>query len=99
MEVAKVVVTDEWQKLDELVAQAKPGFAFDSGKTYQLQAEGEYGVRLCVSADTPGEKDGVRIVGTQTAHFKVESGKDLYVKSVGGLSSAAPLLDVSTIGE
>ena len=101
MEIAKVEINNEWQKVDALIqAQtSQSAFAFDSNTTYQLQAEGNFGVRLCVAAETPGEKDGVVIVGTQPAHFKVEEGKFLFAKSVGGLDSALPLLDVSTIGE
>lgn len=102
MEIAKVEINNEWQKVDALIqtqASGQSAFAFDSNTTYQLQAEGNFGVRLCVAADTPGEKDGVVIIGTQPAHFKVEEGKFLFAKSVGGLNSALPLLDVSTIGE
>lgn len=102
MEIAKVEVGSEWKNLKTLVQEQVAGqsaFAFNADATYQLQAEGNFGVRLCVAADTPGEKDGVVIVGTQPAHFKVEEGKFLFAKSVGGLNSALPLLDVSTIGE
>lgn len=101
MEIAKVEINNEWQKVDALIQaqDGHSGFAFDSNTTYQLQAEGNHGVRLCVAASTPGEKDGVVIEGTQPAHFKLEEGKFLFAKSVGGLTSALPLLDVSTIGE
>lgn len=102
MEIAKVEVGGEWKNLKTLVQEQVAGqsaFAFNADATYQLQADGNFGVRLCVSATVPGDKDGVRIVGTQTALYKVEDGKELYVKAVEGAFKATPLLDISTVGE
>lgn len=101
MEIAKVEVGGEWKKLKTVIQEqtGQSDFSFNSDSTYQLQAEGNFGVRLCVSATVPGDKDGVRIVGTQTALYKVEDGKDLYVKAVEGAFKATPLLDISTVGE
>lgn len=101
MNIAKVEVGSTWKKLKEVIQEqtGKSDFSFNSDATYQLQAEGNFGVRLCVSATVPGDKDGVRIVGTQTAIYKVEDGKELYVKAVEGAFKATPLLDISTVGE
>jgi hypothetical protein len=103
MYIGKVEVTNEWQKLDALIQAQVDGqsaFTFDSAVTYQIQGEGNYGIRLCEVADAPTDpKVGLRIRGVQPAHFKVDSGYDLYVKVEDGENPARPLLHISTIGE
>ena len=101
MYIGKVEVNDTWQKLDTLIQAQVSGqssFAFDAETTYQLQAEGNFGVRLCVAADEPGAKDGERIRDTQTARFKTETGAYLWVKVEEGTQPATPLLKISTLG-
>ncbi|WP_428042713.1 hypothetical protein [Candidatus Avelusimicrobium fimicolum] len=100
MNIAKVEVNGEWKKLKTLVQEqtGQSDFSFNSDTTYQLQAEGNFGVRLCVADSVPADKAGVRIVGTQTAHYKAEDGKEVWVKAVEGAFKATPLLDISTIG-
>lgn len=101
MYIGKVEVNDTWQKLDALIQAQVDGqssFAFDAETTYQLQAEGNYGIRLCVAADEPGEKDGERIRDTQTARFKTETGAFLWVKAEESPNPALPLLKISTLG-
>ena len=103
MYIGKVEVNNQWQKLDALIQAQVSGqsaFAFDSAVTYQIQGDGNYGIRLCEVADAPTDpKMGLCIEGTQPAHFKVDSGYDLYVKVKDGLNSATPVLHISTIGE
>lgn len=103
MYIGNVEVTNEWQKLETLIQEQVSGqsaFSFDSAVTYQLQGEGNYGIRLCEVADAPTDpKMGLRIKGTQSAHYKVKSGCDVYVKTEDGENPARPLLHISTIGE
>lgn len=103
MYIGKVEVNNQWQKLDALIQAQVSGqsaFAFDGAVTYQVQGEGNYGIRLCEVADAPTDPQmGLRIEGTQPAHFKVKAGYDLYVKVEDGQSPATPLLHISTIGE
>ena len=104
MYIGKVEVNDTWQKLDALIQAQVSGqssFAFDAETTYQLQAEGNLGVRLCEQADKPEdtEKEGFRIRDTKTAHFKTKTGAYLWVKVEEGNQPATPLLKISTIGE
>lgn len=103
MNIGKVEVNNQWQKLDALIQAQVSGqssFAFDAETTYQLQAEGNFGVRLFVAASAPTDpKVGFCIEGTQPAHFKKESGYNLYVKAEDGASAALPLLHISTLGE
>ena len=102
MYIGTVEVNNTWQKLDTLIQAQVSGqsaFAFDADTTYQLQAEGNFGVRLCEQADEPGEKDGFRIRGTQPANYKVQAGAYLWVKVEEGLQPATPLLKISALGE
>jgi len=103
MYIGKVEVTNEWQKLETLIQEQVSGqsaFSFDSAVTYQLQGEGNYGIRLCEVADAPTDpKNGLRIRGVGTAHFKPDAGYDVYVKTEDGENPARPLLHISTIGE
>lgn len=102
MYIGTVEVNDTWQKLDELIQAQVSGqseFSFDADTTYQLQAEGNFGIRLCEQTEEPGKKDGFRIRGTQPANYKVQAGAYLWVKVEEGLQSATPLLKISTLGE
>lgn len=104
MYIGKVEVNATWQKLDTLIKAQVSGqstFEFDADTTYQLQGEGSYGIRLCEAADVPptDPQAGLRIKGTQTAHYKAASGYDLYVKVEDGANPSTPLLHISTLGE
>lgn len=103
MYIGTVEVNNEWKQLDTLIKAQVSGqsaFEFDADTTYQLQGEGNYGIRLCVSSSIPTDKQvGFRIQGTQCAHFKAEAGCNLYVKSEDGASPTTPLLHISTLGE
>lgn len=104
MYIGKVTVTNEWQKLDALIQAQVSGqsaFAFDAETTYQLQGEGNFGIRLCEQADKPEdtEKEGFRIRGTQPANYKPATGAYLWVKVEEGLQPATPLLKIATLGE
>ena len=78
MYIGKVLLTNEWEKLEDLIKAQVSGqsaFAFDSTKTYQLQGEGVEAIRLCDKSDAPADlKDGERIKGTQTAFYKPSDG-------------------------
>ena len=104
MYIGKVEVNNQWQQLDTLIQAQVSGqssFAFDADTTYQLQGEGNNGVRLCVVASIPNDDEqvGFRIQGTQCADFKAEAGCNLYVKAEEGANPATPLLHISTLGE
>lgn len=99
--IGKVKVSKDWTSIESLVQEQVEGqssFAFDSSKTYQLQAESDTGCRLVEMASTPDDrKDGNCIIGTQCAYYKKDTG-NLYVRSVAN-TDASCLLKISTVGE
>ena len=103
MYIGKVTVNNEWKKLDTLVKEQVAGqssFAFDADTTYQLQGEGNYGIRFCVAANIPTDPAiGNYTTGSQTALFKPETGKELFVKAIDGRDAACPVLHISSLVE
>lgn len=99
--INKVAIKNEWQKLETLLKEDDPTFAFASGNKYQIQCEGDFGARLCLAADVPAdEKDGETIIGTQTAIYGPEDGNDLYVRCHSVMiDGVVPYIKVSQIGE
>ena len=102
MYICKVKITNEWSKLEDLIqnqVEGQSSFSFSEGTTYQLQAEGNYGVRLCDSSTTPAEaQDGERIEGTQTAIYEVSDGY-LYVRPEENIPSGNVWLKISSLGQ
>ena len=89
--IGKVSVTSAWAKLEDLIKAQVDGqssFAFDTSKTYQLQADSElhapFGVRICNASAEPSEDDaGEHLTDEQSGEYKPESGVNLYVKTRG----------------
>ena len=91
MYIGKVLLTNEWAKLEDLIKAQVSGqsaFSFDSDKKYQLQGECFFegtkevllAVRLCETSTTPSDNiDGDRIVGTQCADYIPSTGS-VYVR-------------------
>lgn len=88
--IGKIVVTDEWEKLEDLIKDQVSGqsaFAFDTSKTYNLQVEttrGQFvfGVRLCNSTTEPANADdGEHLEAENMAMYQPESGVYLWVKN------------------
>lgn len=115
MYIGKVLLSDEWEKLEDLIKEQVSGqsaFAFDSTKTYQLQGECDHesvkevllAVRLCETSATPtDDKDGDRIVGTQCANYQPSTGS-VYVRvdlteKTGQPDFGKMYLKISTMGE
>lgn len=100
--IGKVKLSDEWTSLQSLVREQISGqstFEFDGDLTYQLQAEGNLGARLCEATSIPTDvEDGFEIKGTQDALYKPSTGV-VYVKVgfVGKLTDAV-LLKISSLG-
>lgn len=101
MYIGKVKISNNWSKLEDLIKAQVSGqsaFAFAEGTTYQLQGEGNYGVRLCDSSATPSDlQDGERIIGTQTAIYELSDG-ELYVRAEENIPSGNVWLKVSILG-
>lgn len=102
MYIGKVKISNTWSKLEDLIKAQVSGqtaFAFAEGTTYQLQGEGNYGVRLCETSAAPSDlQAGERIVGTQTAIYQLSDGY-LYVKTEANVPSDNVYLKISVIGE
>lgn len=101
--IGKVELSNSWAKVEDLIQEQVDGqseFAFDSDKTYQLQAEATYGAQLCETSAAPADgNDGERIIGSQTGVYQPEGGNYLYAK-VHTLQPGVPcLLKISKIGE
>lgn len=92
MYIGKVLLSDEWEKLEDLIKAQVSGqsaFAFDSSKNYQLQGEcaaecvkeNLLAARLCEASAAPSTDDqaGFRIVHTQCANYQPSTG-NLYVR-------------------
>ena len=100
--IGKVKLSDEWTSLQSLVREQISGqsaFEFDEDLTYQLQAEGNLGARLCEATSAPTAiEDGFEIKDTVTALFKPSTGV-LYVKvGFSGKLTDAVLLKISSLG-
>ena len=93
MYIGKVLLTNEWEKLEDLIKTQVSGqssFAFDMAKTYQLQCECFFEstkeflfpARLCETSATPSlNDDGFRIVGTKSALYQPSAPLNLYVRA------------------
>ena len=79
----KVLLTNEWASLEDLIQEQVSGqssFAFDSDKTYLLQGEGVEAARLCDAGAEPTDNmAGLRIEGTQIIEYTPSTGT-LYVR-------------------
>ena len=115
MYIGKVLLSDEWSKLVDLIQEQVSGqsaFTFDSTKTYQLQGECFFegtkevllSARLCETSTTPAAADdGFRITHTQCAIYKPSTGS-LYVRvdlteKPGQPDFGKMYLKISTMGE
>ena len=103
MYIGKVKLSSQWQKVEDLIKAQVSGqssFAFVAGKTYQLQSEGNLGVRLCDASTIPqDDRDGEVIEGMKTAQYNKDEGS-LYAKVVfSGKLTEEVLLKVSDLGE
>lgn len=76
--IGKVLLTNEWESLADLIQDQVSGqssFAFDSEKTYLLQGEGVTAVRLCdASAEPTDNLAGLRIDDTQIMEYTPSTG-------------------------
>ena len=102
MYIGKVKLSNEWQKLEDVIkaqVEGQSGFAFSNGKDYQLQGEGNYAVRLCDSSALPADaQDGERIAETQTAIYQKDNSSELYVRTEQDIPSGNVWLKISEIG-
>ena len=91
--IGKVSVSSEWEAVEDLIHDQVPGqggFAFDSNKTYSLQADSfgaKFGVRLCNSSAQPQEADdGEYLIDEQFGVYKPDGVNQLWVKRRGNSS-------------
>jgi len=92
--VGKVIITNEWEKLEDLIKSQVSGqssFAFDTDKKYSIQvdtvkAEDNLSAYVCNSATEPVNlDDGEHLNNDLYAEYKPESGVYLYVKKAKSL--------------
>ena len=99
--IGKIKITKEWAKVEDLIQDQISGqsaFSFSSDSAYQIQGESDYGVRLVEQASAPTDmNEGNKIVGTQCAYYKPESGY-LYVRT-GVENELEGFVKISTVGE
>ena len=115
MYIGKVLLSDEWENLEDLIQEQVSGqsaFAFDSSKTYQLQGECDHeavkevllAARLCETSAAPTDEEaGFRIVHTQCADYVPSTGS-VYVRvdlteKPGQPNFGKMYLKISTVGE
>lgn len=102
MYIGKVKLSNEWQKLEDIIkaqVEGQSAFEFSNGKDYQLQGEGNYGIRLCDSSVVPATpQDGERITDTQTAIYQKDNSSELYVRTEQDIPSGNVWLKISEIG-
>ena len=76
MHIAEVKVTNQWQKLEDLIKQKISSFAFENGKEYTIQNIGNSSANFIEKTTTPTEELGL----VKRANDTKTSGT-LYVKS------------------
>lgn len=82
MNIGKALVTSSWTKLDSLI----DNFTFVDGTIYQLQVQGEFGVRFAELEDEPSATSEDGIIGYAkglSIKLTKQAGKDIYVKLFG----------------
>lgn len=101
MYIGKVKISNTWSKLEDLIkaqVEGQSSFEFSEGTSYQLQGEGNYGIRLCDNSAAPSDlQDGERIIETQTAIYEKSDG-DLYVRTEADNPAGNVWLKISTLG-
>lgn len=101
MYIGKVKVTNQWQKLETLIKEQIEGqssFAFVADKTYQMQNESDFGIRICNTAETPTDLNVGEVVRAN-AQYELENGANAYVKTFQNNAPAEGWLHISLIGE
>jgi hypothetical protein len=81
MNIGKALVTSSWTKLDSLIDD----FTFVDETIYQLQVQGEFGVRLAELEDAPlaTSEEGIITYSNTPVILTKQTGKDIYVKLFG----------------
>jgi hypothetical protein len=81
MNIGKALVTSSWTKLDSLIDD----FTFVDETIYQLQVQGEFGVRLAELEDEPSatSEEGIIAYSNTPVVLTKQTGKDIYVKLFG----------------
>lgn len=89
--IGKVKVSSAWTKLEDLIQAQVDGqssFAFDTSKTYSVQADTQaqvgFGAYVCNSATEPtNDDDGEYLTEGLFGVYKPSSGVYLYVRARG----------------
>lgn len=115
MYIGKVLLSNEWENLEDLVQEQVSGqstFAFEADKKYQFQGECFFegtkevhlAARLCENTTDPSDtKDGFRITHTQCAIYQPSTG-NVYARvdlteKPGQPDFGKMYLKISTMGE
>lgn len=81
MHIAEVKVTNQWQKLEDLIAEKIEGFTFEGSKEYTIQNIGNSNANFIEKTTTPTEEIGFVKRANETPLVYTKTNGDLYVKS------------------
>lgn len=81
MHIAEVKVTNQWQKLEDLIKQKISSFEFENGKEYTIQNIGNSSANFIEKTTTPTEEIGFVKRANETPLVYTKTNGTLYVKS------------------
>lgn len=81
MHIAEVKVTNQWQKLEDLIKQKVSNFAFESGKEYIIQNIGISDVKFIDKSSTPTNEVGFIKRANEAPIVYTKTKGNLYVKT------------------
>lgn len=81
MHIAEVKVTNQWKKLEDLIAEKVEGFTFDSSKVYTIQNIGNSNANFIEKTTAPKEEIGFVKRANETPLVYTKTSGTLYVKS------------------
>lgn len=81
MHIAEVKVTNQWQKLEDLIKQKISSFAFENGKEYTIQNIGNSSANFIEKTTTPTKEIGFVKRANETTLVYTKTRGTLYVKS------------------
>ena len=81
MHIAEVTATNQWQKLEDLIAEKIEGFTFDGSKEYTIQNIGISDVKFIEKSSTPTNEVGFIKRSNEAPIVYTKTKGNLYVKT------------------